>query len=141
LRIDEVIHKVFVAVDENGTKVARATVVFMAEAAPGQPQPISFTMDQPFNFLIRDTETNTILFIGRVLNPLSSSRPSDLVPVKSPHFHPTLLRSSQCYAPGRHIYLAVRPPDTHIGCSVLLKNHQRCFIVGNGEYRSSYLVV
>lgn len=70
LWIDEVIHKAFVAVDENGTEAAAATAVMMVGAAPGQPQPIEFTMNRPFIFLIRDIETNTILFIGRVLNPM-----------------------------------------------------------------------
>jgi serine protease inhibitor len=29
----------------------------------------SMTVDQPFIFLIRDLQTNSILFVGRVLNP------------------------------------------------------------------------
>ncbi len=71
LWIDEVIHKSFLAVDENGTEAAAATAIIMVGAGPGQqPQPVEFTMDRPFIFLIRDIETNTILFIGRVLNPL-----------------------------------------------------------------------
>ncbi len=68
LWISDVIHKAFVAVDENGTEAAAATAVMMVGAAPGGP--VEFTMDRPFIFLIRDIETNTILFIGRVLNPL-----------------------------------------------------------------------
>lgn len=68
LWISDVIHKAFVAVDENGTEAAAATAVMMVGAAPGGP--VEFTMDRPFIFLIRDMETNTILFIGRALNPL-----------------------------------------------------------------------
>ena len=68
LSIYEVIHKAFVAVDEAGTEAAAATAVIMRETAmPGIP--IEVTIDQPFIFLIRDIETNTILFIGRVVNP------------------------------------------------------------------------
>ncbi len=70
LWIDNVIHKAFVAVDENGTEAAAATVVIMAGAAPIQYEIIDFTMDRPFIFLVRDIETNTILFVGRVVNPL-----------------------------------------------------------------------
>jgi len=44
------------------------TGVAIAKAAPGGP--IEFTMDRPFIFLIRDIETNTVLFMGRVVNPL-----------------------------------------------------------------------
>lgn len=66
--IDGVYHDAFVAVDEKGTEAGAATAVVIAKAAPGGP--VEFTMDRPFIFLIRDIETNTILFMGRVLNPL-----------------------------------------------------------------------
>ena len=65
LYIREVVHKAFVSVDEAGTEAAAATAVMMqAESAP--PSPVSVTVDRPFIFLIRDRETKTILFVGRV---------------------------------------------------------------------------
>jgi len=68
LFIDEIIHQAFVDVDEAGTEAAAATVVIIAElAAPAEPKQV--TVDRPFIFLIRDIETGTILFVGRVLNP------------------------------------------------------------------------
>ncbi len=67
LFIDDVIHKAFVAVDEEGTEAAAATAVVMRESAPASP--VEFTVDRPFIFLIRDRETGTILFIGRVMDP------------------------------------------------------------------------
>jgi serpin B len=68
LYISDVLHKAFVSVDESGTEAAAATAVIMRlTAAPGMP--VTFTIDRPFIFLIRDIETGTILFVGRVLNP------------------------------------------------------------------------
>ncbi|MFC1933081.1 serpin family protein [Chloroflexota bacterium] len=70
LFIDEVIHKAFVSVDEAGTEAAAATAVIMKLTAMPE-EPVAVTMDRPFIFLIRDIETGAILFIGRVMNPLS----------------------------------------------------------------------
>jgi len=68
LFIGEVLHKAFVSVDEVGTEAAAATAVIMElTAMPGEP--VEVTIDRPFIFLIRDIESATILFIGRVVNP------------------------------------------------------------------------
>ncbi|MBA7656497.1 hypothetical protein ES703_64423 [subsurface metagenome] len=68
LFIGEVLHKAFVSVDEAGTEAAAATAVIMElTAIPGEP--VEVTIDRPFIFLIRDIESGTILFIGRVVNP------------------------------------------------------------------------
>lgn len=70
LNIGQVIHKTFVAVDEKGTEAAAVTVVAMTESAMPMPkQPIILVVDRPFIFLIREQNTGTILFIGRMLNP------------------------------------------------------------------------
>ncbi|MEM6294150.1 MAG: serpin family protein [Myxococcota bacterium] len=70
LRIDEVFHKGFIEVDESGTEAAAATAVVMARAgaAPGA-DPETFTIDRPFLFFIRDTSTDTTVFMGRVNDP------------------------------------------------------------------------
>ena len=61
-------HKSFISVDEAGTEAAAATAVTMKlTAVPSVP--IEVTMDRPFIFLIRDIQTGTILFLGRVANP------------------------------------------------------------------------
>jgi serpin B len=68
LSISDVLHKAFVSVDENGTEAAAATAVIMKlTAAPAMP--IEVNVDRPFVFLIRDIETGTVLFVGRVLDP------------------------------------------------------------------------
>jgi len=68
LFISDVYHKAFVAVDEEGTEAAAATAVVMElTAAPAQP--VRVTVDRPFVFLIRDIETDAILFLGHVVDP------------------------------------------------------------------------
>lgn len=68
LFIRDVLHKGFVSVDETGTEAAAATaVVIEEESVPAEP--IEVTLDNPFIFAIRDVESGTILFVGRVLNP------------------------------------------------------------------------
>jgi len=71
LLISDVIHKAFVAVDEEGTEAAAATAVIFAERSlPMQmEEPLVVTIDRPFVFLIRDRQTGTVLFAGRVLDP------------------------------------------------------------------------
>ncbi len=68
LFIGDVIHKAFVSVDEAGTEAAAATAVVMEMTAMPQP-PMEVSIDRPFIFLIRDIETGTALFIGRVMDP------------------------------------------------------------------------
>lgn len=72
LAIGDVLHKAFIAVDENGTEAAAATTVMMAGAAAPTDPPLDVTIDHPFIFLIRDTQTGTILFMGRVMDPSAS---------------------------------------------------------------------
>lgn len=68
LYVGDVVHKTFVEVDEAGTEAAAATAVIMqATAMPAEP--VEVTVDRPFVFLIRDIETGTVLFLGRVMNP------------------------------------------------------------------------
>jgi serpin B len=68
LHISDVIHKAYIAVDEEGTEAAAATAAIMrATAAPVQT--IQLTIDRPFLFALRDLDTGTILFLGRVADP------------------------------------------------------------------------
>jgi serpin B len=69
LFISDVFHKAFVSVDEEGTEAAAATAVVMGLTSMPE-SPIELTVDRPFLFLIREHETGTVLFMGRVVNPL-----------------------------------------------------------------------
>ena len=64
LWISKVVHKAFVSVEEEGTEAAAATAVVFLESGP-----TLVTVDRPFIFLIRDTATGTVLFLGRMMNP------------------------------------------------------------------------
>jgi len=68
LFIDEVLHKAFVAVDEEGTEAAAATAVVMQVTAAMEAE-LHLSIDRPFFFFILDVPTGSILFMGRVLNP------------------------------------------------------------------------
>jgi serpin B len=70
IQLAEAFHKAFIAVDEKGTEAAAATAVGMrAGSAPPTDEPIPFKVDHPFLFLLRDAETGSILFMGRVDQP------------------------------------------------------------------------
>jgi len=70
LYIGDAIHKSYVDVDEEGTEAAAATAVtFNWGAVATQETPVVFRADHPFIFLIEDTNSGNILFMGRVVNP------------------------------------------------------------------------
>lgn len=70
LLISDVFHKAFIRVDEEGTEAAAATAVVMLEsAAMPMEEPIIIRIDRPFLFAIVDRPTETILFMGRVVDP------------------------------------------------------------------------
>jgi serpin B len=67
LFIEDVVHKAYVSVDEAGTEAAAASAVIIN--LKGILEQAEVNLDHPFIYLIRDIETNTILFVGRVMNP------------------------------------------------------------------------
>lgn len=69
LFIDDVFHKAFVEVNEEGTEAAAATAVVMAEESAMVSMPVRFTADHPFVFTIRDRTSGALLFVGRVADP------------------------------------------------------------------------
>ncbi|MDW3217575.1 MAG: serpin family protein [Acidimicrobiales bacterium] len=68
LVIDRVIHETFLAMDEEGTEAAAATVVLAFPTSAGGP-PVDVELDRPFLFRIIDGESGATLFIGQVADP------------------------------------------------------------------------
>ena len=68
LYVGAAFHKAFVKADEKGTEAAAASALSMAVRGEA-PRVVTFKADHPFLFLIRDTATGLILFMGRVTDP------------------------------------------------------------------------
>jgi serpin B len=74
LHIGTVVHQANIDVDEKGTEAAAATAVGMdTGGGPSAIKQIRLRLDRPFLFFVRDMDTGTILFMGRVVDPLSRS--------------------------------------------------------------------
>jgi serine protease inhibitor len=67
LKIGQVTHAADLAVDEAGT-VAAATAIVVLEVK-SKPRRVEFNANRPFLFFLRDENTGTVLFAGRVTNP------------------------------------------------------------------------
>ena len=69
LKIGTALHKAKIIVNEEGTEAAAVTVIGMETTTTSisAPRPImKITVDKPFYYFIRDNETGTILFMGRM---------------------------------------------------------------------------
>ena len=55
-----------ISVDESGTEAAAVTVIIEPTGAGPQMIPIEFNVNRPFAYIIRDKQTGTILFVGKV---------------------------------------------------------------------------
>ena len=71
LMISDVYHDAYLALDENGVEAAASTAVVtvLTSAMIGGDPPEVFAADHPFVFLVRDTRTGAVLFLGRVVDP------------------------------------------------------------------------
>jgi serpin B len=67
LWIDEVYHKAFVGVDEEGTEAAASTAVVISTDS-AKPV-VSVTFDRPFVICLYDQPTGQILFLGQLSDP------------------------------------------------------------------------
>ncbi|NXX87263.1 SERP3 protein, partial [Urocolius indicus] len=65
LYVSEAIHKAEIEITEDGTKASGATAMVLLKRSR---TPI-FKADRPFTFFLREANTGSVLFIGRVTNP------------------------------------------------------------------------
>ncbi len=72
LKIDEILHRAFVSVDEKGAEATAVTLAIgidLCEEDTEQPKIVEFKADHPFVFLIQDRSSGAILFMGQYLHP------------------------------------------------------------------------
>jgi len=65
LYISRVLHKTFIDVNEEGTEAAAVTVVEMRDFSS-----YNMRVDRPFAFIISEKNSGTILFMGKVMDPI-----------------------------------------------------------------------
>jgi serpin B len=66
--ISNIVHKTYIDVDEAGTEAAAATAVVFRQTAVQTTS--YFKVDHPFIYLIRDNIHGSLLFMGRLVDPL-----------------------------------------------------------------------
>lgn len=72
LFISEIIHQAFIEVNEESTEAAAATAIVMETTSmPIEEDLIEFNANHPFIFKIVENSNNTILFMGKLVDPSS----------------------------------------------------------------------
>jgi serpin B len=66
--VENILHKTYLSVTEEGTEAAAATAMLAVESKPPKRR---FIANRPFLFLIRDLRDDSFLFMGRVTDPRS----------------------------------------------------------------------
>lgn len=67
--VDEVKHKTYIEVNEEGTEAAAVTSIGIRATSINLDQPFQMTVDRPFFYAIQDNQTGTLLFMGTVVDP------------------------------------------------------------------------
>lgn len=67
--VDEVKHKTFIEVNEEGTEAAAVTSIGVRMTSINLDEPFQMVVDRPFFYAIRDNQTGTVLFMGTVVEP------------------------------------------------------------------------
>jgi serpin B len=69
VNIDEVKHKTFVEVNEEGTEAAAVTSIGVLRTTMMPQRNFSMVVDRPFLCAIRDNQTGALLFMGAIIDP------------------------------------------------------------------------
>lgn len=74
-KLDEVIHKTVLKIDEEGTEAAAVTAIseVIVTGRRYQDDPEVFRVDHPFFLVIKNNKTNAVLFMGRIVDPMPES--------------------------------------------------------------------
>lgn len=69
--VGEAVHKTHISLNETGTKAAAVTYfgVLFKSAMPSEEKYIDIEFNKPFLYIIRDKDSNEVLFIGSVYSP------------------------------------------------------------------------
>ena len=70
--IDTVKQKTFIDVNEEGTEAAAVTSVEVVMESFTEDMPFHMNLDRPFFFVIKDNETEAILFMGSISEPMQA---------------------------------------------------------------------
>jgi len=68
LQIADIVHKTFFEIDEDGLEAAASSAVVMTDESATITD-VTFTADRPFVFVLRDTESGSVLFVGHIVDP------------------------------------------------------------------------
>jgi serine protease inhibitor len=69
LYVSKVAHAANIDVDEKGTTASAATAVIINVGGMGPEPTLTFNVDRPFLYFIRDTGSGAVLFMGRIDDP------------------------------------------------------------------------
>ncbi|MDR1763959.1 MAG: serpin family protein [Dysgonamonadaceae bacterium] len=69
LCISKVKQNTYIDVNEQGTEAAAVTMIEMKELAANLPKQATLRLDRPFLFMIQETSSNTVLFLGKIGAP------------------------------------------------------------------------
>uniref|UniRef100_A0A2M4BP84 Putative serine proteinase inhibitor n=1 Tax=Anopheles marajoara TaxID=58244 RepID=A0A2M4BP84_9DIPT len=73
VEVSKILQKVGIEINEKGTLAFAATEIQLVNKFGYDGDPFEFEANRPFLFYILDEETNTVLFVGKVIDPSGST--------------------------------------------------------------------